>query len=68
MVEILDEGEIVGLEILHAAAHAGKTFAETEVVGGIGVQHGGQFRCAEGIEKTVGSVGVWDCGAEIIAA
>ena len=36
MVKVLYEGEIVALEILHAAAHAGKTFAETEIVGGIG--------------------------------
>src|SRR5688500_5677688 len=36
VVEVLDEGEVIALEILHAAAHAGKTFAKTEIVSGIG--------------------------------
>ena len=35
MVEILNEGQVIALEVLHAATHAGETFAEAEVVSGI---------------------------------
>ena len=35
MEQVMGESDIVALEIMHRAAHAGETFAEAEVVGGI---------------------------------
>ena len=31
----MDEGDVVALRVVHRAAHAGKTFAEAQIVGGI---------------------------------
>ena len=36
-MEVLDEGEVVGLDVVHGAAHPGEALAETQVVGGIGL-------------------------------
>lgn len=33
---MVDEAEIIVLDVVHGAAHAGVAFAEAEVVGGIG--------------------------------
>ena len=37
MIQVMHEQQVIALHVLHAAAHAGKALAETEVIGRVGL-------------------------------